>query len=101
MRATSSGADCCARSSSSSTCGAASSRTILELVEFWAQTKKPLVLVATKVDKLPKAQHKPALEKLRAKARDLVPGVRMVGFSAETGQGQDELWAALLGVIRA
>lgn len=73
----------------------------LELVEFWGQTKKPLVLVATKIDKLPKAQHKPALEKLRAKARELVPGVRMVGFSAETGQGQDELWAAILGAIRA
>jgi GTP-binding protein len=73
----------------------------VELVEFWAQTKKPLVLVATKLDKLPKAHHKPALEKLRAAARAAVPGAKIIGFSAETDQGRDELWAALLGVIRA
>jgi len=61
-----------------------------ELVEFWAQTKKPLVCVATKLDKLPKSQQKPALSKLKA-----------IGFSAETNQGRDELWSALLAAIRA
>jgi GTP-binding protein len=71
----------------------------LELVQFWAQTHKPLVLVATKLDKLPKAHHKPALGKLRAAARAAAPTV--VGFSAETGQGVDELWRAILGTIRA
>ncbi len=69
----------------------------VELVEFWAQTKKPLVLVGTKIDKLPKAQHKPALAKLREAARTLTD-VRVVGFSAETGQGRSELWSILRSV---
>ncbi len=66
----------------------------IELVEFWAQTKKPLVLVATKMDKLPKAHHKPALDKLRAAAR-AVPS-KAIAFSAETDLGHDDLWAAIL-----
>jgi GTP-binding protein len=70
----------------------------VELVEFWAQTKKPLVLVGTKLDKLPKAQHKPALAKLQAAARGIVQ-LRVVGFSAETGYGEDQLWNALARII--
>ena len=63
-----------------------------ELVTFWAQTKKPLLLVATKLDKLPKSQQKPALAKL---------GKAAIGFSAETNQGREELWSAILRSIRA
>jgi len=63
-----------------------------ELVTFWAQTKKPLLLVATKLDKLPKSQQKPALAKL---------GKSTIGFSAETNQGREELWSAILRSIRA
>ena len=70
----------------------------VELVEFWAQTGKPLVLVGTKIDKLPKAQHKPALAKLRAAARDLT-SVRAVGFSAVTGEGADALWREIRAAI--
>ncbi|HEY1956643.1 MAG TPA: ribosome biogenesis GTP-binding protein YihA/YsxC [Polyangiaceae bacterium] len=67
-----------------------------DLAEFWAQTKKPLVLVATKVDKVPKSQLKPALDKLRSAV-----DAKIIGFSSETGQGRDELWSAILGAIRA
>jgi GTP-binding protein len=67
----------------------------VELVEFWAQTNKPLILVATKVDKLPKAQHLPALKKLRQAAKSVVH-VRAIGFSAETDLGRAELWQAIL-----
>jgi GTP-binding protein len=56
-----------------------------ELVEFWAQTKKPLLTVATKVDKLPKSQLKGSLSKLQAR-----------GFSAVTGYGRDDLWRDIL-----
>ena len=62
-----------------------------ELAEFWAQTKKPLIVVATKVDKLPKSQIKPVLDKLRA-----TTDARIIGFSSETDQGRGELWAAIL-----
>ncbi len=67
-----------------------------ELAEFWAQTKKPLIVVATKVDKLPKSQMKPALDKLRATTK-----ARIIGFSSETDQGRGELWAAILATTRA
>lgn len=70
-----------------------------ELVEFWAQTKKKLILVGTKIDKLPKAQHKPAIAKLRAVTHDI--DSKAIGFSAETGQGRDELWKAILAAIVA
>jgi GTP-binding protein len=63
----------------------------VELVEFWAQTKKPLIVVATKVDKLPKSQIKPTLDKLRAETK-----ARIIGFSSETNQGRGELWSAIL-----
>jgi GTP-binding protein len=61
-----------------------------ELIEFWGQTKKPLILVATKADKVPKAHLKPALAKLA------LP--RVIAFSAETLYGRDTLWRALLEV---
>ena len=67
-----------------------------ELAEYWAQTKKPLVVVATKIDKLPKAHIKPALDKLRKETN-----AKIVGFSSETGQGRAELWSEILGAIRA
>ena len=66
-----------------------------ELAEYWAQTGKPLIVVATKVDKLPKAHMKPALDKLRKGTH-----AKIVGFSAETGQGRAELWEAILSSTR-
>lgn len=66
-----------------------------ELAEYWAQTGKPLIVVATKVDKLPKAHIKPALDKLRKGTH-----AKIVGFSAETGQGRAELWEAILSSTR-
>ncbi|HMJ54010.1 MAG TPA: ribosome biogenesis GTP-binding protein YihA/YsxC [Polyangiaceae bacterium] len=57
-----------------------------------ARPKVPIVVVATKIDKIPRSQRKPALVGLRA---DL--GCPVLGFSAETGEGKDELWAILRG----
>jgi GTP-binding protein EngB required for normal cell division len=50
-----------------------------------------LVLVATKLDKLPLSKQKPLLAKLRSDARRTV-----IGFSAVNGEGRGELWAAIL-----
>jgi GTP-binding protein len=68
-----------------------------ELVEYVESThrkaarpKVPIVIVATKVDKIARSQRKPAIDRISA---DL--GCRVVGFSSETGEGKDELWAAL------
>lgn len=62
----------------------------LELLEFLAHIGRPAVLVATKLDKVPKNQRKLALEALSREYRPLY------GFSAETGEGRDALWRALL-----
>jgi GTP-binding protein len=70
----------------------------LDLIEFIRSTegkksnRPPLgiILVATKVDKLPGSQRKPAVLAIGRKL-----GVKVLGFSAETGEGRDELWGAI------
>jgi GTP-binding protein len=68
-----------------------------ELIDYIASThrqaarpKTPVIIVATKADKMPRAQRKPALTRITADA-----GCRVLGFSAETGEGRDELWNVL------
>ena len=70
-----------------------------ELVEYVESThakaarpKVPIVIVATKVDKIPRAQRKPAVARLGSEL-----GCRVLGFSSETGEGKDELWSVLRG----
>ena len=57
-----------------------------------ARPKVPIVIVATKIDKIPRAQRKPALARLSSDV-----GFRVLGFSSETGEGKDELWSVLRG----
>lgn len=52
------------------------------------------VVVATKIDKLPRAQQKPALAALEAES-----GVRAMGFSAVTGDGREALWARIAHAV--
>jgi GTP-binding protein len=73
----------------------------VQLVDFIRSTegkveRRPvdIVLVATKLDKLSVAARKPALEAMKAKV-----GVRPIGFSAETGEGREELWKRLRHAI--
>lgn len=67
-----------------------------QLVEFWkgARPDKPILLVATKLDKLVLAKRKPAMIAMQKAC-----GVRVVGFSAVTGDGRDELWRALFRAL--
>jgi GTP-binding protein len=69
----------------------------VQLIDFLraprlVDTPKPLeiAIVATKIDKLPKNERKPALEKLKKTAKAAV-----VGFSAVTGEGREELWSRI------
>ncbi len=83
-----------------------------ELVDFIQRVEHPsrrpigLVVVATKVDKIPRAARRPALDALRKTiaggAGPVTEGApasavrtRFLGFSAETGEGREELWATL------
>jgi len=62
-----------------------------QLLEFLGAIGCDAVLVATKIDKLPRNKRKPALEKLaRGVGREVLP------FSAESAEGKDALWHALL-----
>jgi GTP-binding protein len=81
----------------------------LELVRFVAEardvSRRPLqlVVVATKLDKLPRSSRRVELDRLRRKAleqieaspREDAPRPRVLGFSSVTGEGRDELWSAL------
>lgn len=68
-----------------------------ELIDALAELEIPTLVVATKVDKLGKAERKPKLAALAAgfglESEDLVP------FSAVTGEGKDEVWALVNEVI--
>lgn len=50
-----------------------------------------LIVVATKIDKLPKARWSPTLKEIAKEA-----GVVAIGFSAVTGEGRAALWLRLL-----
>jgi GTP-binding protein len=71
------------------------------LIDFLRQPRqvsqpKPVevILVATKIDKLGAAQRKLALQGVRQKA-----GASVVGFSAVTGDGWEELWKRIRGAV--
>ena len=63
-----------------------------QLVEFLEHLEVPVVLVATKLDKLPVSKRKPTVAALKTQAG----GARVHGFSATTGDGRDALWRTLL-----
>jgi GTP-binding protein len=66
----------------------------MDLVQYLAVVRSPAVphvFVATKLDKLPRASAKPTLDAIRKQ----IPG-HVVGFSAKTGLGRDDLWRVLL-----
>ncbi|HEX7604084.1 MAG TPA: ribosome biogenesis GTP-binding protein YihA/YsxC [Polyangiaceae bacterium] len=65
-----------------------------QLVEFWEQTKKPLLIVATKLDKIPASKRR-----LEVVALGKASNLRVVGFSAESGEGRTELWKKLLAAL--
>lgn len=63
-----------------------------DLVEFLGlRPGLPVFLAATKLDKLSRNAQKPALAALQKEA-----GVKVVGTSAETGAGRDDLWDRIL-----
>jgi len=62
----------------------------ISLFEFLADRGIPALLVATKLDRLPKAKQKPALDTLRK-----ATGVAVIGTSGTTRQGVDDLLRTL------
>jgi GTP-binding protein len=54
----------------------------------------PHIIAASKADKLPRSQVAPRLADIR-KAFGMESGAALIPFSAESGQGRDEVWAAI------
>ena len=55
------------------------------------------IVVATKLDKIPKSGQKIALQKVRAEAK--VPGILVSGVSGETGDGTQDLWRRIIPAL--
>lgn len=72
-------------------------RDLVEFLRAPAKVERPkpidVVVVATKLDKLPLSGRKPALEVVRKNAGPGIEGI--VGFSAVNGEGRDALWKRL------
>jgi len=66
------------------------------LLDFLAAHDLPAILVATKVDKLARGPRLRRLAEITAQRR----GAPVIGFSAVTGDGAAELWAALSTVVQ-
>jgi GTP-binding protein len=65
-----------------------------DLVEFLRLREGlPVFVAVTKLDKLSKSEQKPRLAAIERES-----GVKVIGTSAETGAGREELWARLLRV---
>jgi len=62
-----------------------------QLLKFIDSTRPSALVVATKLDKVPKSKQRFELSKLQKAA-----GVPVYGFSSVTGVGRDELWRTLL-----
>jgi GTP-binding protein len=63
-----------------------------DLIEFLSvRSELAVIVAATKLDKLPRSMHKPQIKKLMHDA-----GIAVIGTSADTGAGREELWARLL-----
>lgn len=67
-----------------------------ELCEWLADVGRPALVVLTKADKLPKSKRFPAAAAVR---RALGLARDPVVFSAETGEGADDLWRAILAAV--
>jgi len=68
-----------------------------ELLAWLAEARLPAALVATKLDKLGRGERTALLRGLAAP----VPDVPVLGFSARSGEGRDELWRVLSGWLAA
>ncbi len=63
----------------------------VQLVDYLKHVNRRAILVATKVDKVPKSKAKLAIKAVSEQA-----GQRVLPFSASTGEGRDALWRTLL-----
>ena len=69
----------------------------LRMLDFLAAVGVPTIVVATKVDKLSKAERSQTLASLAARLD--IEDEQLIPFSARTGEGRDELAQALVALL--
>jgi len=69
----------------------------LQMLEFLSELGTPTIVVATKIDKLPRAQRSARVEKLALEAG--VELEQVIPFSAVDGDGRDELAEAIVQLV--
>jgi GTP-binding protein len=69
----------------------------LQMLEFLSHRETPTLIIATKVDKLRKAEREPRFRDLAKEAG--VELEQIIPFSAETGEGRDELAEAIVQLV--
>lgn len=67
-------------------------------LDYLTEYAKQILVVATKIDRLPKAKRKPVLSALAKKLE--LPMDRVLPFSATEKMGVDDVWSALLNATR-
>ncbi len=67
----------------------------IQLNEWLEFNNKPHFIVATKSDKISKNE----LQRSLKEATTLLPGAEIVGFSAQSGRGRDEIWKELSSAV--
>lgn len=66
-----------------------------QLYEWLVFNQKPHLVVATKSDKLSSVK----LKKSLAEIEKALPAVKVIGYSATTGKGRDEVWAEIQNAL--
>lgn len=66
-----------------------------ELLDYLKHVKREAIVVATKLDKLPLSKRKVAAAQVSRDAN-----IRVIGFSAETAEGREELWKRIFAITK-
>ncbi|MFB5662898.1 ribosome biogenesis GTP-binding protein YihA/YsxC [Alteribacillus sp. HJP-4] len=75
------------------------SRDDLQMYEYVKHFILPVIVVATKADKIPKGRL-PKHVKMVKETLKLAPEDMIIPFSAETGQGKEETWKKIRSLLR-
>lgn len=70
----------------------------MQMVEFVVELEIPLIIIATKYDKIKPSKRHAAVKDVQ-KAFDFYENLTIVPFSAETGENKDKVWSILKNFI--
>lgn len=70
----------------------------LQMYQYVKHIGIPVIIIGTKVDKIPKNKHKQYIQRIH-KQLQVEPNDSVIAFSAETGMGKDETWSHLASYL--